>query len=120
MAGFCVNLAQVPDNTAFFFSLCQTAVSKSRTPRPTRLCVLGSGDDMMSSTARWSLKNRVFSAIINCSAQEYDTSSTTNNEGDHCEKKDGGCQNSTTLSVEYSREESNYDGANPSEAVLGM
>ena len=32
----------------------------------------------------------------NCSAQEYDTSSTTNDEGNHCEKQEGGCQNSTT------------------------
>ena len=89
-----------------------------RTPRPMRLCVRGSGDDMMSSAARCSLKSLAFSAIINCSAQEYDTPSTTNDEGDHCEKLDGGCQNNTTLSVEYSREGSNADGANPSEAVL--
>ena len=37
-------------------------------------------------TARWSLKSLAFLAIINCSAQEYDTPSTTNDEGDHCEK----------------------------------
>ena len=58
-------------------------------PRPMRLCVLGSVDDMMSFTARWSLISLAFSAIVNCSAQEYDTSSTTNDEGDHCEKEDG-------------------------------
>ena len=33
---------------------------------------------------------------------------------------DRGCQDSTTLSVEYSREGLNADGANPSEAVLGI
>ena len=41
-------------------------------------------------------------------------------EGDHCEKKDGGCQNSTILSMEYSREGSKVDGSSPSEAVLGI
>ena len=44
---------------------------------------------MMNSTAQWSLKRLAYAAIINCSAQEYDTSSTTNDEGDHCEKEDG-------------------------------
>ena len=73
---------------------------------------------MMSSTARWSLKSLAFAAIKNCSAQEYDTSSMTNDEGDHCENIGRGCQNITTLSVEYSREGSTADGANPSEAVL--
>ena len=63
------------------------------------------------------LKSRAFAAIISRSAQEYDTSPTTNDEGDHCEKKDGSCQHNTTLSVEYSREGSNVDRANPSEAV---
>ena len=76
----------VPDNTAFCFSLSQTAESKLRTPQPMRSCVLGSGYDMMSSTARWSLKRIAVSAIINCLAQEYDTPSTPNYEGDHCEK----------------------------------
>ena len=66
--------------------LSQAANSKLRSPRPMRLCVLGSGDDMMSSTVRWSLTSLAFSAIINCAAQEYDTPSTTNDEGDHCEK----------------------------------
>ena len=61
MAGFCVNLAWLPDNTAFCFSLSQTVESKLRTLRPMRLCVLGSGEDMMSSTARWSLKSLAFS-----------------------------------------------------------
>ena len=78
----------------------------------------GSGDNMMSSTARWALKILAISAIINCSAQEYETPSTTNDEWDQCEKEDGGYQNNTTSSVEYSREGSNADGANPSEAVL--
>ena len=65
-------------------------------------------------------KSLAFPAIINCSAQEYDTPSTTNDEGHHCKKWDGGCQNNTTLFVEYSREGSNDDGANPSETVLGI
>ena len=89
MAGFCVNSKQLPGNTVFCFSLSQTAESKLRTPRPMRLCVLGLGDDMMSSIARWSLKRLVFSAIISCPAQEYDTPSTTNDEGDHCENRAG-------------------------------
>ena len=33
---------------------------------------------MMSSTARWSFKSLAFLAIIHCSAQEYEASSTTN------------------------------------------
>ena len=86
MAGFCLNLASLPDNTAFYFSLSQAAESKLRKTRPMCWCALGSGDDMMSSTAGWSLKSLVYAAIINCSAQEHDTSSTTNDEGDHCEK----------------------------------
>ena len=60
-----------------------------RTLRPMRSCALGSGDDMMSSNARWSLKSLAYAAIINWSAQEYDTSSTTNDEGDHRGKSDG-------------------------------
>ena len=75
----------------------------------------------MNSTAQWSLKRLAYAAIINCSAQEYDTPSTTNDEGDHSLRKIGrGCQNHTTLSVECSREGSKADEANPSEAVLGI
>ena len=33
---------------------------------------------------------------------------------------DGGCHNNITLPVECSREGSNVDGGNPSEAVLGI
>ena len=43
-----------------FFSLSPTPESKLRTPRPMRLRVLGLGDDMMSSTARWSWKTWFF------------------------------------------------------------
>ena len=60
-----------------------------------------------------------FSAIINCFAQEYGTSSTTNDEGDHCEKQEGGCQKSSTCSVEYSSVGSKTDGAESSVMVLG-
>ena len=38
----------------------------------------------------------------------------TKYEGDHCEKQEGGCQNSTTCSVEYSNIGSTTDGAEPS------
>ena len=82
-----------------------------------RLCALGSGEDIMSSSAQRSWKRRTFSAIINCSAQEYDTSYTTNDEGDHCEKQEGGCQNSTTCFVEYSSLGSKADGAEPSVSI---
>ena len=72
--------------TRHFASLCPKQRSQSlRTPLPARSCALGSGD-MMKSTARWSLKRLAYAAIINCSTQEYDTPSTTNDEGDHCEK----------------------------------
>ena len=73
--------------TRHFASLCPKQRSQRlRTPLPTRSCALGSGDDMMNATAQWSLKRLAYAAIINCSAQEYDTPSTTNHEGDHCEK----------------------------------
>ena len=101
------------DNTAFCFSLSQAAESKLRTPLPARSCALGSGD-MMNSTARWSLKRLAYAAIINCSAQEYDDKRRRR----PLQKIGRGCQNNTTLSVEYSREGSKADGANPSEAVL--
>ena len=102
IVGFCKTLAKLPARTAFSRTRFQTALSKLRAPRPMPLCALGSGEDIMSSAARWSWKRRAFYAIINCSAQECDTSSTTNNEGDHCGRQEGGCQNSTTSSVEYS------------------
>ena len=56
----------------------------------------------------------------NCFTREYDTPSTTNDEGDHCEKWDGGCENNNTIFAEYSREGCKADGANPSDAVLGI
>ena len=43
----------------------------------------------MSSTARWSLTSLSFLAIIDRSAQEYDTPATTNDEPDHCENRTG-------------------------------
>ena len=83
-----------------------------------RLCLLGSGEDILSSSARQSWKRRAFS-IINCSAQEYDTLSTTNDEGDRCENSEGGCQNSTACSVEYLGVGSKTDGAEQSVIILG-
>ena len=77
----------MPGITAFCFFLSPTPESNLFTPRPTRLRVLGLGDDMMGSTARWSWKSLVVLAIVYCSVQEYITSSTTNDEdGDHGEK----------------------------------
>ena len=76
----------MPDNTVFCFSLCSTPESKLPTCRPMPLRVLGLGDDIMSSTAQWSWKSLAFSAFMYCAAQEYGTSSTTNDVGDH-EKK---------------------------------
>ena len=74
---------------------------------------------MVSSSAQRSWKRRAFSAFIYCSAQEYDTSSTANDDGDRCEKQDGGSQNSTTCSIEYSKVGSNTDGAEPSVMIWG-
>ena len=119
MAGFCENLAKLPARTASSRTRSRTALSKLLTPRLMRSCALGSGEGIMSSSARWSWKKRVFSAIINCKAQEYYTSSTTNDEGDHCEKQEGGCQNSTTCSVEYSSLGSKTDGDEPSVSIWG-
>ena len=60
-----------------------------------------------------------FFAIINCSALEYDTPSTRNDDGDHCEKQEEDCQNSTTCSVEYSSAGSKTDSAEPSVIISG-
>ena len=76
----------VRDITLFCFSLSQTAEAKLRTPRPMRSCMLGSGDDMTSSTARWSLKSVVVSAIMNCTLHDDDTPSTANDDKKHFEK----------------------------------
>ena len=119
IVGFCKTLAKLPARTAFSRTRFQTALSKLRAPRPMPLCALGSGEDIMSSAARWSWKRRAFYAIINCSAQECDTSSTTNNEGDHCGRQEGGCQNSTTSSVEYSNLGSKTDVAEASVSIWG-
>ena len=82
-----------------------------------RLCEIGSGEDIMNSSQRRSWKRRAFSGIINCSVQDYDTLSSTSDEGNHCEKQVGGCQNSTTCSVEYSSLGSKTDGAEPSVSI---
>ena len=79
-------LGKVPARTVFPQMPSQTTESKLCTPRPTRLCARGSGEDIMSLTAPWSWKRRAFSAIIYCSAQDYETLSTTNDHGDHCDK----------------------------------
>ena len=115
--GFRENVAKLPAMTASSRTQSQTALSKLRTPQSMRLCALESGEDRMSSSARQSRKRRAFAAIRNCSTKEYDTSSTTNDEGDHCEKQEGGCQKSTTCSVEYSRLRPKTDGAEPSVSI---
>ena len=114
MVGFYENLAKLPARTASSQTRSQVTSSKLRTPQPMRLCSLGSGEDTMGSSARRSWKRLSFSAIINCFEQKYDTSSTTNDDEDHCEKQKEGCQNSTICSVEYSREGSKTDDAEPS------
>ena len=114
MAGFCENLTNVPARTAFSRTRSQIALSKLRTPQPVRLCARRSGEDILSSSTRRSWERRAFSAVVNCSAQEYDTPSTTNDDGRHCKKQEGGCQNSTTCSVEYSSVGPKTDGAEPS------
>ena len=73
----------------------------------------------MSSSGQRSWKRRAFFAIINCSAQEYDTSSTTNDEENHGEKREGGCQNNATCSIKYSSLGSKTDGAEPSMSICG-
>ena len=113
------NLAKVPARTASSRTRSQTAWSKLRTPRLMRLCARGSGEDTMSYSVRRSRKRRAFPAIINCSAQEYDTSSKTSDDGRHCEKQEGGRQNSTPCPVEYSRVGSNTNDADPSVMVRG-
>ena len=77
--------------------------SKSRILRPMRLCDWGSDEHSTSSGTRWSRKRRAFAAMMCRSAQEYEASSTTNADGAHCEKMEGGCQNNTTFPEECSR-----------------
>ena len=88
MAGFCVNLAYLPDNTACCFSLSQAAESKfAHASTDSFVCVwIGRHDQLHCAMV---FKSLAFAAIINCSAQEYCTPSTINDEGDHCEKLDG-------------------------------
>ena len=119
MAGFCDYLPKVPARTAFSRTRSQTAQSKLRSPRPMYLCARGSSEDIMSSSARRSWKKRAFSAIIHCSAQDYGTSSTTNDDGDHCEKQEWDFQNITTYSGKYSSVGSKIDNVEPSVMVLG-
>ena len=85
MAGFCLNLAYLPDNTACCFSLSQAVASKfEHASADAFVCAwIGRHYEL---AARWSLQRLAYAAIINCSAREYDTPSTINDEGDHCEK----------------------------------
>ena len=80
-------------------------------PLPRRLCSRGSGESIIRSAASQSWKRRAFSAVIHCSAQEYDTSSTTKDEENNCEKNKGDRQTSTTRSVQYSGVGSKTGGA---------
>ena len=73
----------------------------------------------MNSTAQWSLKRPAYAAIINCSAQEYDTPSTINDEGDHCENRTGLPEQHHIICGVFERRIKS-DEANPSEAVLGI
>ena len=80
------------------------------------VCDWGSDVLSMSSSARWSWKRRTFSAIIICSAQDYETSSPANADAFHCKKK-GGCQNNTTFPVEYSHVRLEFEGRELSEGM---
>ena len=118
ISGFCENLAIVPTRTAFSRSSSQMAMSKPRMLRLMRLCDWGSDVLSMSSSARLPWKRRAFSAIMNCSEKEYETSSTTNADAVHCKKMEGGCQNNTTFLVEYSRVGLKFEGGEPSEDMV--
>ena len=74
---FCVNLATVRERTASSRTRSQMAQSKLCTPRPRCLCSCGSGEATIRSVASWSGKRRALSVFIHCSAQEYNTSSTS-------------------------------------------
>ena len=116
---FLEEIGKIPARTASSRTRSQTVMSKLPTSRLMCLCVLGSGEDIMSSSARWSRQRRAISASKICSAQECDTSSPTNDEGVHCENQEGGCQIRTTCSVEYSYLASKTDGPEPSVSILG-
>ena len=85
MAGFCVNLAHLPDSTACCFSLSQAAESKfAHASAAAFVCAwIGRHDELHYAMV---FKTPGHADIINCSAQEYDTPSTIYDEGDHCEK----------------------------------
>ena len=81
-----MNLAKVPDNTAFFFlpvPNSEVKVAHASTDEFVCAWTRRRHDELHCSM---DLENVVFWVIIHCSAQEYDTSSTTNDGGGHCEK----------------------------------
>ena len=82
---FYENWTKVRARTAFSHSRSQMASSKPQTLLPMRLCDWGSDVRSTSSSARLSWKRRAFSAIIDFSAQEYETPSTTNADAIQCE-----------------------------------
>ena len=77
-----------------------------------RLCALGSGDDRMSLGAAVLEKVSLLRHHKLLRARMRHV--VHNNDRDHCEKQKEGCQNSTICSVEYSREGSKTDDAEPS------
>ena len=91
---------KVPVRTAFSRSRSQHGIVETPDAPSDALARLGFRHASISSSARWSWKKRAFSATINFSEQEFETSSTTNADAVHCEKMEGGCQNNTTSPVE--------------------
>ena len=116
MVGLCGNLAKSASEHGVSTEAVSNRVAEITHASPIAL-VRARVWRIMTSSARRSQKRRAFSDIINCSAREYDTLPTINNDGDHCENQAGGCQNSTTCPVEYSSVGLKTDGAEPSVMV---
>ena len=117
VVGFCENLAKLPAPTAYSRTRSQTALSKLRTP------------NALVRARVWRRHNELHgAAVLDNTSLPYHHKLLRarirhvvddKREGDHCEKHEGGCQNSTTCSFEYSSLGSKTDGAEPSVSMGG-
>ena len=118
ISGFCEKLGKSPsENGVFAFPLPNVIVETPDAPSDA-LVRLGFRRAQYEFQCTVVVEEACLSAILNCSAQEYETSSTTNADAVHYEKIEGGCQNNTTFPVEYSRVGLKIEGAEPSEGMV--
>ena len=118
MAGFCLNLAKASKNGVFRDAVTNNGVEITH----------ASTDALVLAWVRRGQNELLGAAVLEKASllrhhkllrAEYDTPSTTNDDGDHFVKQEGGCHNSTTCAVEYSSAGSKIDGAEPSVMIWG-